>query len=210
MSDAKLRELERRWRETSTVEDEAAYLMERVRTGELPYERLTLAAYLQHRASSIATPPQKPLPQDTSEFFADLSRWGTEVLARSCVAMASDIETITSSTYMQRQISRAIQAILYANTESFTAGRVDMDLPEQPYSHTQAANEAAANTRLCASTTSVALALDLVTAVRQQCRWAGHNLNRQWSVVMNDLIAFALGHDPLPALLARLTTEARP
>ena len=31
MSDAKLRELERRWKETGTVEDEAAYPLERVR-----------------------------------------------------------------------------------------------------------------------------------------------------------------------------------
>ncbi len=38
MSDSKLRELERRWRETQAVEDEAAYLLERVRVGELEQE----------------------------------------------------------------------------------------------------------------------------------------------------------------------------
>lgn len=36
MSDARLRELERRWRETGSVEDEVAYLRERARTGDLP------------------------------------------------------------------------------------------------------------------------------------------------------------------------------
>ena len=30
MSDAKLRDLERRWKETGSVQDEAAYLLERV------------------------------------------------------------------------------------------------------------------------------------------------------------------------------------
>jgi hypothetical protein len=33
MSDTKLRDLERRSKETGTVEDEAAYLLERVRVG---------------------------------------------------------------------------------------------------------------------------------------------------------------------------------
>jgi hypothetical protein len=35
VSDDRLRELERRWKETGAVEDEAAYLKERVRAGEL-------------------------------------------------------------------------------------------------------------------------------------------------------------------------------
>ena len=35
MSDTALRNLERRWRETGTVEDEARYLSERLRAGEL-------------------------------------------------------------------------------------------------------------------------------------------------------------------------------
>jgi hypothetical protein len=35
MSDQKLRDLERRWKETGNVEDEAAYLLERVRVGRL-------------------------------------------------------------------------------------------------------------------------------------------------------------------------------
>lgn len=46
MGDEKLRELERRWRESGTVEDEAAYLLERVRVGDLTQERLELAAHL--------------------------------------------------------------------------------------------------------------------------------------------------------------------
>ena len=44
MSDARLRELERRWRESGSTEDEAAYLRERVRVGDLTQERLELAA----------------------------------------------------------------------------------------------------------------------------------------------------------------------
>jgi hypothetical protein len=39
MSDQKLRDQERRWKETGNVEDEAAYLLERVRVGDLSQER---------------------------------------------------------------------------------------------------------------------------------------------------------------------------
>ena len=48
MTDAHLRGLERRWMETGSVEDEACYLLARVRAGELTEERLRLAAYLGH------------------------------------------------------------------------------------------------------------------------------------------------------------------
>ena len=51
MSDTKLRELERRWKETGAVEDEAAYLLERVRVGDLTQERLELAAYCGHEGA---------------------------------------------------------------------------------------------------------------------------------------------------------------
>ena len=54
MSDERLRELERRWKETRAVQDEAACLSERVRSGNLDRERLRLAAYLGNEASREA------------------------------------------------------------------------------------------------------------------------------------------------------------
>ena len=54
MSDSKLRELERRWRETRSADDEASYLRERVRVGELSQERLDLAAYCGHEGARRA------------------------------------------------------------------------------------------------------------------------------------------------------------
>ena len=64
MSDAKLRELERRWKETGAVEDEAAYLLERVRVGELTQERLELAAYCGHDGAKRAIPSDRPFTRD--------------------------------------------------------------------------------------------------------------------------------------------------
>lgn len=54
MSDERLRELERRWKETGAVKDEAAFLLERVRAGQLPQERLELAARLGVQAANTA------------------------------------------------------------------------------------------------------------------------------------------------------------
>ena len=42
--DEKLRGLERRWKQSGSPDDEAAYLLERVRVGDLTHERLELAA----------------------------------------------------------------------------------------------------------------------------------------------------------------------
>lgn len=60
MTDARLRELERRWKETGAVEDEAAYLLQKVRAGALTQERLELAAYCAHEASCLATNLESP------------------------------------------------------------------------------------------------------------------------------------------------------
>jgi hypothetical protein len=53
-SDEKLRDLERTFRQTGSPDDEAAWLLERVRIGELTPERLELAAYCGHEAARRA------------------------------------------------------------------------------------------------------------------------------------------------------------
>ena len=61
VSDQRLRELEAAWRASGSVEDEAEYLFERVRLGELSEERLELAALLGHEAARrLTTKPIKP------------------------------------------------------------------------------------------------------------------------------------------------------
>jgi hypothetical protein len=54
MAETRLRQLERRFRATGSVEDEAAYLQERVRVGDLGERSLELAAYLEHPAARLA------------------------------------------------------------------------------------------------------------------------------------------------------------
>ncbi|MEZ6184975.1 MAG: hypothetical protein R3F62_08205 [Planctomycetota bacterium] len=54
MTDATLSELERRWRASRSPEDEAAYLRERVRTGDLPLLRLEVAAWCGWATADLA------------------------------------------------------------------------------------------------------------------------------------------------------------
>ncbi|MBX3467746.1 MAG: hypothetical protein KF878_12750 [Planctomycetes bacterium] len=91
MSDAKLRELERRWRETGAVEDEAAYLLERVRVGDLTRERLELAAYCGHEGARRAVGDVQPGEAETLGAWASalISRWRDGAIrASEAVAVA--------------------------------------------------------------------------------------------------------------------------
>lgn len=51
MTDSHLRELERRFRASGSAEDEAAWLLERVRNGDVSQEDAELASYLGHEAA---------------------------------------------------------------------------------------------------------------------------------------------------------------
>ena len=91
MTDSHLRELERRFRASASVEDEAAWLRARVQAGELSQERLELAAYLGHPAAGA--PPGNPdltwTPENqapTWRWAEGLARWGVEAQTRAAVA----------------------------------------------------------------------------------------------------------------------------
>jgi hypothetical protein len=71
MSDERLRELERRWKGTGSVEEEAAWLRERVRVGEVPVARVRIAASLGHAASrrglGVEAPPEFNVDEDARD-----------------------------------------------------------------------------------------------------------------------------------------------
>ena len=110
MSDERLRDLERRWRLTEAVDDEAAYLLERVRVGDLDQARLELVAYLGRRAAALATRPstaptlhktefcerwaELAVPREDAEFVYfvnSLGHWGDECCARAAFAVARHV-----------------------------------------------------------------------------------------------------------------------
>jgi len=91
VSDADLRELERRFRETGSVEDEAAWLRERVRVGQLDETRVQLAAHCGLAAALLAT--ESPMPTvalDTLVTWAEVQRTAhcSSVAVRAAVASA--------------------------------------------------------------------------------------------------------------------------
>lgn len=97
MSDAKLRELERRWRESGAADDEAAYLLERVRVGELPRDRLDLAAHCGYTAAQMASGYARPSAaiddaesseRSIYEWTQGLVQFGKAALVRAAVAGA--------------------------------------------------------------------------------------------------------------------------
>lgn len=79
MTDANLRELERRFRTSGNVEDEAAWLRARLQAGEVSQERLQLAAQLEHLASiALVQSLGKPDNVDCSEIVG-LIRWSRRI-----------------------------------------------------------------------------------------------------------------------------------
>jgi len=83
-----LAELKRRWEESGLPADEAAWLKARTAAGDLPAERLMLAAYLGHEAARTADGDALAAPDDLAEWVRGLERWGKEVLVRAAVAAA--------------------------------------------------------------------------------------------------------------------------
>ena len=109
MSDERLRQLERRWKESGSVFDEAAYLKERVRVGDLKQEGLSLAAYVGHPAAlhAIGSMPVTGCPVGTkncpwhhpvSGWVWGLRTWGEDVLIRAAVV----IVRACAMTYLER------------------------------------------------------------------------------------------------------------
>jgi hypothetical protein len=87
-SDANLRELERRWRLTGSTDDEAAYLIERVRMGDLTGERLEVAACCGHAAARTATGRPDPLQTPFDPWLLGLLGHGPEVPVQVAILAA--------------------------------------------------------------------------------------------------------------------------
>ena len=85
MTDANLRDLERRFRASGSVEDEAAYLRARVQAGELEQSRLELAAHCGDPAASIAL-PTRAASEGLRAWTAGLRSQGQAVATRAAVA----------------------------------------------------------------------------------------------------------------------------
>ena len=88
MSDSRQRELEHSWKQTGSEEEEAAFLLERVRAGDLELRELELAAFVGHAAAVVAT--TTPAPQfgsDLANWAEALAQFGKEACARTAICV---------------------------------------------------------------------------------------------------------------------------
>lgn len=87
MSDRRLRELERRWRDAGGSAEQAEWLRARLRAGELDGDRLELAAWCGHAAARLALdwPPSVEPPSCGDELARGLSAWGRDLVLRVAV-----------------------------------------------------------------------------------------------------------------------------
>lgn len=124
VSDERLRELERCWQETGTVEDEAAFLSERIRVGSLDQRRLELAAYCGHEASSRVWGALVP---DNPPAARSLLEQGREVEVRASLCEAR----LVTSTYPWRHphqgdgLDPVLYRAMFDQAEAWLVGELD-------------------------------------------------------------------------------------
>lgn len=106
MSDARLREAERRWRESGALADEAAWLRERVRAGALDDARLRLAAYVGHAASRMALATPTFTSPYVQVWIYGLEPWGVEACQRAAIAAARRALLLVPSTSRRGRYAR--------------------------------------------------------------------------------------------------------
>lgn len=218
MSDTRLRELERRWRETGAVTDEAGYLTERMRRGELSFQQLEIAALCDHPAAVIAYGRKQSLD---APFYVLLPRLGREPMVRaalSCAAFA--LEHLQTEHPDVAIHARCILMLAIQHVLTPPAGREALEdwldlrqyTPEAPEGST--VDVIRNNRRAQSIMAAIECILRDSTSFDAATRdfFNAHDLlvpsgNRLDSRISVDLIAWALGNDPLPALHEQLESD---
>lgn len=122
MTDSNLRELERRFRASGSVEEEAAWLRARVQAGELESGKLELAAFLGHQAAQEAlgddSPPPPPIDRWTGdtpgsvlgEWFTGLARHARPAVIRTQIAICLALTQATDHSGEDGLVARLCRA----------------------------------------------------------------------------------------------------
>jgi hypothetical protein len=91
VADEAVRELERLFRVSGSVEDEAKWLSARVRAGELAREALATLGFLGHAAALAASGEPAPQPWEQEDVLARLRPLGKEWVVRATIALARSV-----------------------------------------------------------------------------------------------------------------------
>lgn len=214
MSDSRLRDLERRWRQTGAVEDEAAYLTERVRTGDLSETMKQVLLLCEYPAASLAfrarlTPFLAP---DT--WISLLAGTSLETDVRAAIACARLILPIPATALPRRSLEASITQVVTPTEQNRTfAERAWSTCHEEYLSHffgEEHQTIVEGSIAVILLTAEIILHRDMpqpLTSIFHRARGL-RGVDNVVTAIKSDLIAWALGNDPLPALLARLQFEA--
>lgn len=123
MSDRELRDLERRWRTTGDPGDEAALLRERVRLGDLTWDRLELAATVGHDGAARVVGARPRL--DTRGALSAVGDVSRQLLTRALVRLARAALEVAGGRLRDEQRERALRLL-----GSVDAGATDEGLAE--------------------------------------------------------------------------------
>ena len=222
MSDADLRELERKWRETGSVEDEASWERALLRAGRTDEARLELVEFLRtplpNRRRFYFFGPNRPLArgEDGAErWVQELASFGHEALLRTAFAGAVDLlpvylgEAPDGDTHVPELLCAVGRWISSDTTDTHEADRVHAELSascsswEWPSTHTSA-GPAAFRAILALHPLDQRQSLEGAT-------WSARHVARNWGianwerplcdfirVVRAELVPWALGYsDPV-------------
>lgn len=204
MSDSRVRELEATWRTSGAVEDEAAWLQERVRVGDLEQSKLELAAYCGHSGAARSA---TPLSLEEGEAWLEgLVGYGRIATVRSLIAIAVvSLEAWTRDETCPIEAAHAAQDWILCPCDphraaaGLAAGRCE-DL------YTQAGSFGASEIAACAA--KATYETDLASLIRYSVWWGTKRLCESFDdlleendlllAVRADLVPWALGYsDPV-------------
>jgi hypothetical protein len=94
VSDERLRELERRWKETGSIEDEASWLAERLRLGRASKDMVALAAHCGHAAAQRV---RGEGAMDAAEWIRSVRGFGGEASVRAILAVGPLSRIVTEA-----------------------------------------------------------------------------------------------------------------
>ena len=133
MSDERLRELERNWKESGQTEAEVPYLQERLRAGDLGEEQLELAAWVGYPPARLLRP--QPELELESWVAGIVERGGPDVVDRVAFAAVwakTPKQLISDEPGNLRQVLDACAAYLLDPSPAARA-RLQSYVPESPY-----------------------------------------------------------------------------
>jgi hypothetical protein len=181
VTESDLRRLERAFRASGSVEDEAAWLMARVQAGELDRGVLELAAYCGHEAAN--TLHRVDVPEAVDALIEGLAPWASEELwRRTALALLDGVRPGDADLPEVERVVRLLEDDASCRCESHWAELAS--LPNPAYPADPAGRAYARAVRYAANAAKAAEEEEVLGALREVAR----------------TVAGALGDDPAQAL----------